>query len=693
MDLGMDVIHDLFRKKSLAEMFALARTHAGTQENIDRILQQEARYLETIEPVIQFVQGKNPTLAYRIATGRYLPTGARFDQLPDFQEAFGQLGVMDRAKFECTLYLEDLADFIQATIDPHFGFSRYAERIARSAYTFDDLYAEVQRTPSYVTQTMFLRLHAYMKEVQPKLVVFSLPFPGNVLAALQGAAYLRLHFPDVRIALGGGFVNTELRSLQEPRLFEWVDYVCLDDGELPLEQIWKHVQGEINELGLKRTFTIKENSVIYNNSCLQRDYHQREVGTPDYTDLHLTNYLSVLEVLNPMNRLWNDGRWNKLTMAHGCYWGKCTFCDIHLDYIGNYEPNQARLIVDRMEELMLQTGESGFHFVDEAAPPALMREVALEIIQRKLSVTWWTNIRFEKSFTADLCHLLQHSGCVGVSGGLEVASDRLLKLIDKGISLEQVTRVLKHFHDANIMVHAYLMYGYPTQTVQETMDSLEVVRQLFETGVLKSGFWHQFALTVHSPIGKNPRAFGITIDPTATGPFANNDLRYTEDVVVDHDRFSFGLKKSLFNFMHGTMLHQPLSYWFDFPVPKTTMEASFIENYLQAERLPSYSDNQRVVWLADPPRSERIKKTKKGRSWNQLNFSWTYASQLHTCTLEDEQGLWLQQTLFAMRENEEFIRYKDWKASFELAFPDDDVELFFYNKLWKFLHGKGMVIV
>jgi radical SAM superfamily enzyme YgiQ (UPF0313 family) len=179
-----------------------------------------------------------------------------------------------------------------------------------------------------------------------------------------------------------------------------------------------------------------------------------------------------------------------------------------------------------------------------------MREVALEILRRNLVVTWWTNIRFEKSFTQDLCFLLKISGCVAVSGGLEVASDRLLKLIDKGVSVEQVAKVTRNFTEAGIMVHAYLMYGYPTQTVQETVDSLEMVRQLFEMGILQSGFWHQFAMTAHSPVGINPEEFGVTPIKQEI-KFANNDIDFMDKTGIDHSQFSFGLKKSLFNYMHG----------------------------------------------------------------------------------------------------------------------------------------------
>ena len=67
------------------------------------------------------------------------------------------------------------------------------------------------------------------------------------------------------------------------------------------------------------------------------------------------------------------------------------------------------------------------------------------------------------------------------------------------------------------------MYGYPTQTEQETIDSLEMVRQMFEMGILQSGFWHQFAMTAHSPVGKNPEEFGV-VPHLKEITFANNDI-------------------------------------------------------------------------------------------------------------------------------------------------------------------------
>ncbi len=601
MDLGIEVILELFTERHLKVLFERARlpdrvrdlSADGAQvqaspmsSNALRILALENEYLATIDVVIAFLQGKQPTLARQIATENFLPQAGRFDQLAELELAFGNMGHQDKAKHLATLYLEDLSDFIVECIDPDFGFSRYAERLGRSANSFDELYEKLRGEPTYIDGITLDLLSRRVGEAAPALVCISVPFPGNLYSAFRCAQWLREHHPEIRVAMGGGFANTELRGVTDPRVFDFFHYITLDDGEMPLELLYRSVVSEdfapARRRPLKRTFHLEDGEVFYNDLALERDYRQHEVGTPDYGGLPLDRYVSVIEIANPMHSLWSDGRWNKLTMAHGCYWGKCTFCDVSLDYIGNYQPVAAALLVDRMEELIAQTGENGFHFVDEAAPPALMRDLALEIIRRRLRLTWWTNIRFEKSFTPDLCRLLQASGCIAVSGGLEVASDRLLALIQKGVTVEQVARVTDAFTNAGIMVHSYLMYGYPTQTVQETVDSLEMVRQLFEAGTIQSGFWHQFALTAHSPVGLDPAAYGI-VPHYQPITFANNDVQFTDSTGIDHEQFSFGLKKSLFNYMHGLCFDYPLQEWFDFEIPETTVAPDHIADALAYE--------------------------------------------------------------------------------------------------------------
>ena len=690
-DLGIEVILKLFSKEGLQSLFQ-SNNQQPTTDNCKRIFALQVEYIKTIDSVIAFLQGKNPTLALQICQEDYLPEASRFAQLEELDWAFGTMGTQDKAKHLATLYLEDISDFIVECVDSNFGFSRYAERLGRSAHSFDELYLALQQELTYVDEILISILKERIETVQPSLFLISVPFPGNLYSAFRCAQWVRKHHPNIKIAMGGGFPNTELRSLSDARVFEFFDYITLDDGELPVELLVESVTSSAVEKEFKRTFLLENGKVVYKNNSLKPDYKQSEVGTPDYSDLLLDKYISVIEIVNPMHRMWSDGRWNKLTMAHGCYWGKCTFCDISLDYIKIYEPIAANLLCDRMEEMIAQTGQNGFHYVDEAAPPALMRALALEILRRKLSVTWWTNIRFEKSFTGDLCLLLKASGCIAVSGGLEVASDRLLKLIDKGVTVEQVAKVTRNFTEARIMVHAYLMYGYPTQTVQETVDSLEMVRQLFEVGVLQSGFWHQFAMTAHSPVGIAPEKFGVVKETEAIGTFANNDINFKDSTGIDHDKFSFGLKKSLFNFMHGICFDYELQEWFDFKIPKTKIPFDFIANALEEEEELNIKPTAKVIWLGGKPIIEQFIKSKKGNSWEMMGLTFHDKKESFTIQTGKKQGEWLVKTLENISvSNAKTATFQEIKANFESDF--EDFELFWYSKPITTLRDFGLLLL
>ena len=688
VDLGIEVTCALFNKTGLQKLFedinAQPKEHS---ENIKRIITLQNDYINTIDAVMLFLQGKSPTLAHLIANRNFLPEAERFAQLDDLKWAFGSMGTQDKAKHIATMYLEDLSDLIKETVDEHFGFSRYAERLGRSANSFDELYTTLQQPYTYLDNILIEILKEKMDRLQPQLVALSVPFPGNLYTSLRCGQYIKQHYPNTKVVMGGGFANTELRSLSDERVFEFYDFITLDDGEAPLEILLQHLAGEKKIEELKRTFTLIKGNLTYINNTACADYKQGQVGTPDYSDFFLDKYISAIEVINPMHSLWSDGRWNKLTMAHGCYWGKCTFCDISLDYIKNYEPLTASLLVYRMEEMIAQTGQSGFHFVDEAAPPALMRALALEIIRRKLTVSWWANVRFEKSFTRDLCILLKASGCIAISGGLEVASDRLLKLIDKGITVAQVAKVNKHFTQAGIMVHAYLMYGFPTQTAQETIDSLEMVRQLFEAGVLQSAFWHLFTMTAHSPVGLQPEKYKVEKVNNTIGSFANNDIEHTDPTGADHESFSFGLKKSLLNYMHGACFDYPLQKWFEHKVPRTTIAPDYIIKALEDDALPTHSPNTKVVFLGNTPTAETITKSKKGNQWQMLQLSFTTKKETIVIKVDEKQGEWLLNILPTINvNNDKRETLHSLKESYEAA-GLEDFELFWDNKpvngLWK----------
>ena len=616
-DLALKLVLNLFTAQGLEDVKvrALLLPEAERSASVNFFLDFFERYAHTIEPTIAFLQGKDSTLSHRIAGRGFLPEGPRFAALDAYDDsesgdplswAFGALGQQDRARHLATLYLNDLADVLRDAVDSRFEFVRYGESLAGSQATFEPL-AEALAAPFTLMDEKLeaLTLQAIDKH-KPSLVLLSVPFPGAVYAAFRIAQCIKQHHPSIQIAMGGGFVNTELRELTEPRVFDYVDFVTLDSGERPLLALLEHLEGKRSASRLVRTFIRKSIDETQNGDSpansqrvqlinwSEPDVPFEEVGTATWDGLPLQDYLSLLDMLNPMHRLWSDGRWNKLTVAHGCYWKKCSFCDVSLDYISRYETASATLLVDRIEQIVKETGQTGFHFVDEAAPPKALKALAEELIRRNVHISWWGNIRFEKTFTPDLAELLAESGCIAMSGGLEVASDRLLNLMKKGVTVEQVAQVTKGFSEAGILVHAYLMYGFPTQTVQDTVDALEYVRQLFEHGCIQSGFFHRFTCTVHSPVGLNPEEYGIKLIPLPPVSFGKNDIGFIDPTGVDHDLLGLGLRKAIYNFMHGIGLEQDVRTWFQdaliehasgkspaFKIPKSTASRNKISQALQ----------------------------------------------------------------------------------------------------------------
>ena len=739
-DLSIGLVLRLFSKEGLVRVFD--EIEAGgydLSDNARRMLRLRRRYEATIEPAIRFLQNRDLTLAPRICHGRFLPEASRFDNVADLETAFGTMGLTDQARHLATLYLEDLADLVKETVGPQFGLSRYAESLAMSATHFDPLHAALQAAPNLVDTMLLELLDEVMADVKPDFVGFTVPFPGNLYAALRLAQRLKQINPAITTVMGGGYPNTELRGLNEPRFFDYIDYLTLDDGEGPWLRLLDYLQAKngrhaerseasrvaqysslINSTAgempryvqhddhveaapesdgrelLQRTFLRNEAGAVEYINHPHPDVPHPEVGTPDYSDLPLADYLSVIEVLNPMHRLWSDGRWNKLTVAHGCYWKRCSFCDVTLDYIGRYETAPATLLVDRIEQIVAQTGQTGFHFVDEAAPPLALRDLAIELLKRRVSISWWGNIRFEKTFTPDLCRLLAASGCIAISGGLEVASDRLLALMEKGVTIAQVARVTQGFTAAGVLVHAYLMYGFPTQTAQETIDALEVVRQLFDAGIVQSGYWHRFSMTAHSPVGKNPAKYQVAAIGPKPGNFAWNDLWHDDPLGTDHGQFGPGLAKSLYNYMHGVALREPLSFWFDFKTPRATVPRQLIQQALQELEKPDFAQpNRRLFWLGNAPELS-FKATggsgpKDKKTTRAILTCYEQAEDFEVKTTELV-GPWLHQLLLRLSTDYDTkVLLKEAATTFPAG--AGSWEQFLQSPAWQLLREKGLLLV
>ncbi len=576
-DIGIEVAERIFCRDFLEIIFDRAFECDALSVAAQGVAMRKGEYLGVIDAVWRFLRGDDPSLSTRIASRGFLPEGVQFKSVSDddLEWAYGTTGVAEKAKYIATLFVEDLSAFIAEVLDCDFSIIRYKEQIAMSAPTFDAIYSDLQRELNIIEQLTLDVLDEKLATSSPDIVGFSIPFPGTLIMALRMAQHIKRKCVDsnnadnsnssnnanITIAMGGGYVNTELRAVRDVRLFEFIDFLLFDDGELPTSTLAKYVAGDISREDIVSAKYIEDGKVTDSQNW-KNALNFDTLPPPDFSDLNFEKYISLVEFTNPMHRLWSDGQWNKMTMAHGCYHARCTFCDTNLDYIGRYSPAKASTIVDRMESIMAQTGVSGFHFTDEALPPKLLREVSQIIIERGLVVSFWGNIRFEKRFDIELCELLAKAGCIAVSGGLEVASPRILKLIDKGVTIEQAVESCAAFNNAGIMVHAYLMYGFPTQSEVEAIESLEIVRQMFEQGVVQSAFWHCYAMTVHSPTGCNPAVYGSEIIGSTQNSFANNGVEFTDNGNVDWQTIGRGLKVATQNYMQGRGYDMPIKSWF-----------------------------------------------------------------------------------------------------------------------------------
>ncbi len=454
MDLSIELFTAVFTKEFIDAIFKQADLLGN--KDLPLVYNQREDYINKVDTVMQYLRVQEVTAAYQIVHKDFLPHGHRRIKLnKDLSTEFGKLGILDKAKHIATLFVEELGDFINTNIDEFFSFTRYAEQLGRAASSFNQIDEYLQYETTLIEDEMLYLLEEQIKQDNYGLVCFTIPFPGNLFSALRCAQFIKENYPNIKIAFGGGYCNTELRRLSDSRIFNYIDFITLDDGEGPLLKITEFLDRKIGKEQLERTFICKNNEVVYVDKKPNIIFHHKNLPAPSYIGLPTAKYLSFLDVMNPMHRMWSDGKWNKLTISHGCYWKQCSFCDVTLDYIGNYQNTTADDLVNKIEKIITETGVTGFHFVDEAAPPKMLKALANALIDREIYITWWTNIRFEKTFTAELCALLSKSGCIAVTGGLEVASDRLLAKMKKGVDIAQVARVTKAFSDQNIMVHAY----------------------------------------------------------------------------------------------------------------------------------------------------------------------------------------------------------------------------------------------
>lgn len=591
VDIGISIANRLFSAEGLNILYErIASDPKLKNEDTDFFIKNRTDYIKTIEPVLSFLKGMNPGLESKIPSLNYLPKWKMSETA--LSAEFSSTDDHEYARYLASLYIEDIFLFYKA-VCPEYDLSKYGEKLALSPPVFDNIYRKVLQDHDIISGLIDEKLNKN-DFTGFNVIAITVPFPGTLLGALKIARWFKMNHPEKTVVLGGGYINTELRNLKDPKIFEFADFICLDDGEVPLLKIIEYSQKKIAKKDLVRTFYIEEGKVVYSdNSAIKSEFNR---GTPDYSGFSMNEYFPVIETLNPMMKLWSERNTLKLRLARGCYWHKCAFCDTTLPYIKDFVPEEIKNIIEDIKLMVVQTGLNTFHFTDEAIPPALAVKLSIELIREKIEIKWWGNIRFDKAFTEDVCKLLYTAGCIAVVGGLESCCDSTLKNMNKGVSVEEAVRSIYNFKSNSILVHAYMIYSFPGETVSDLIDSAEVLRQLFNEGLLDSAYWHRFALTRHSAVFKNSKKFNISVLNSELNTFANNDVNYIDNSGSETDDMGSGLKKAVYNFMLGIDTEKDIRSWFDINVPKPKIKKDFVRKILDSNSFGINTD-KKILWL------------------------------------------------------------------------------------------------
>ncbi|HPS44435.1 MAG TPA: radical SAM protein [Treponemataceae bacterium] len=662
---GLTLLFSLSRDAALARADRAEGEGDGeTAFQLRRFVSTAARWVSWIDGIRSILEGGDRERCHALVQSPYAPRGARIDAFLSGLEAEP---TADDARLIATLALEDLADYIAAAFDPEFSLVRYAESIASSERSF----ARVEAALSGPLASSFIEPYAealfadlasdILAQVpavgsasagEPFLLCLSVPFPGCLVGALILARAARRRFGKrAVIALGGGYVNTELRGTVSPRLGEYVDILSFDRGFAAYAALFAGAPSAPGMPDAPAPSGVAPASAsgeaplpvrLFAPAGYAR-YEARvtELLVPDYSDIDFASYPRLADTPNPMHRLWSDGAWLKAFLAHGCYWHRCSFCDVSLDYIAGYRQVAVKRLYAGLRAQARARGARGIHLVDEAAPPRALRDFARENLLAARGgeggapgddpaatgragggesgtkpdgmglLSFWGNIRFERSFSRDLAEFLSAGGLVGVSGGIEIASAEGFKSVDKGIDLENLVACCAAFKESGVLVHSYLIYGYWDEGPQGIVDAMETMRQLFSAGLVDSAFWHKFVLTRHSRVygeylaGKHRS--GRALEPVdERGDFADNDLRFSGE--ADSARYGAPLDAALQAWMAGDGLDSPVRSWFPFPMPAPTVAKGLVDGYVAAyerkrdnERNRPCDPSSRYWWVASLP--------------------------------------------------------------------------------------------
>ncbi|MGL1930680.1 MAG: radical SAM protein [Desulfotalea sp.] len=270
------------------------------------------------------------------------------------------------------------------------------------------------------------KIPSLINEQKVNYIGISINFLSQALPAFALIGYIKDNFPQLPIIVGGGLVSTWLKSPHWQNNFSnLIDHLIVGPGEEPLVKILGHEKQDCSAL-------------------------------PDHEQLKHNNYLSPGYIL-------------PYAASIGCYWRKCSFCPEKSEN-NPYICLSEKQVLGDLNSLIKSTNPKLIHFLDSAISPRLMKEIA----KSPIGVPWYGFTRISNQLTdINFVRSLKESGCKMLKIGLESGSEKVLQEMQKGISLDLASNVLKTLHRAGIGTYVYLLFGTPEETEAEAEKTMQ----------------------------------------------------------------------------------------------------------------------------------------------------------------------------------------------------------------------------
>lgn len=346
------------------------------------------------------------------------------------------------------------------------------------------------------------------------VIGISICYESQLIPALALCRYIKMTFPTAKIVIGGSHASIIAQELNDSILSELFDKIIVGTGEAALYTYIRQ---------FKTRDTVNAPDIYESNNIITTNIKSATANMiveADWSDVDFRKYFSPEPIIS-------------ILISHGCYWGKCRFCNHEMLYSGLYAIATPAEVAGYLLKMNANNGFKYFSFCDSVIPLVWLKEFAERI--KGTSIVWEACVRFEDNFS-DFC-TLQKGGCRLLRFGLESGSHVVLKTMNKGITLQNASRILQMSFNADICNFIYIFAGYPGETYADAQETINFIEKNKYYISFASG-GGEFYLAKGSILHNFPEKFSIKLfkniedDLSISFPYIDNS-GITKNVITE----------------------------------------------------------------------------------------------------------------------------------------------------------------